>query len=62
MRDRSLVFAAAQIDIKILDAMKRSTQCATIQLDFQMPQRFNLLVCGGAHVRVLLRHGSGKGG
>ncbi|KAJ4462839.1 putative Threonine--tRNA ligase [Paratrimastix pyriformis] len=36
-------FYGPKIDIKILDAMKRATQCATIQLDFQLPQRFNLL-------------------
>jgi threonyl-tRNA synthetase len=31
-----------QIDITISDALRRSHQCATIQLDFQLPQRFNL--------------------
>jgi len=25
-----------------MDALKRSHQCATIQLDFQLPIRFNL--------------------
>lgn len=31
-----------QIDIQIKDALGRNWQCATIQLDFQLPQRFNL--------------------
>ena len=31
-----------QIDIKIKDAIGRLHQCATIQLDFQLPIRFNL--------------------
>ena len=31
-----------QIDITIMDALRRPHQCATIQLDFQLPQRFNL--------------------
>ncbi|GFS88913.1 threonine--tRNA ligase 1, cytoplasmic, partial [Nephila pilipes] len=30
------------IDITITDALKRPFQCATIQLDFQLPIRFNL--------------------
>ncbi|KAJ8304580.1 hypothetical protein KUTeg_018163 [Tegillarca granosa] len=33
---------AEKIDIIILDALKRPHQCATIQLDFQLPIRFNL--------------------
>ncbi|KAH8992157.1 hypothetical protein EDB86DRAFT_2933206 [Lactarius hatsudake] len=32
----------SQIDITIRDALRRSFQCATIQLDFQLPERFNL--------------------
>lgn len=31
-----------QIDIQIQDALRRYHQCATIQLDFQLPERFNL--------------------
>lgn len=31
-----------QIDILIRDALNRNWQCATIQLDFQLPQRFDL--------------------
>ncbi|EJD47876.1 threonyl-tRNA synthetase [Auricularia subglabra TFB-10046 SS5] len=35
-------FYGPKIDITIEDALRRSFQCATIQLDFQLPQRFNL--------------------
>ena len=35
-------FYGPKIDIKIRDALRRSFQCATIQLDFQLPERFNL--------------------
>ncbi|XP_051174135.1 threonine--tRNA ligase 1, cytoplasmic isoform X2 [Leptopilina boulardi] len=35
-------FYGPKIDITITDALKRAHQCATIQLDFQMPIRFNL--------------------
>ena len=35
-------FYGPKIDIKVYDAMKRVHQCATIQLDFQLPIRFNL--------------------
>lgn len=35
-------FYGPKIDITISDAMRRQFQCATIQLDFQLPQRFHL--------------------
>jgi threonyl-tRNA synthetase len=35
-------FYGPKIDFKIKDAIGRQWQCATVQLDFQMPQRFNL--------------------
>eukprot|EP00918_Siedleckia_nematoides_P023985 GHVU01051733.1.p1 GENE.GHVU01051733.1~~GHVU01051733.1.p1 ORF type:complete len:711 (-),score=89.93 GHVU01051733.1:366-2396(-) len=35
-------FYGPKIDITIKDALRRSHQCATIQLDFQLPERFNL--------------------
>lgn len=35
-------FYGPKIDIHVFDALKRSHQCATIQLDFQLPQRFKL--------------------
>lgn len=35
-------FYGPKIDITIEDALRRSFQCATIQLDFQLPERFKL--------------------
>lgn len=35
-------FYGPKIDITIKDALRRSFQCATIQLDFQLPIRFDL--------------------
>ncbi|PAL13928.1 threonine--tRNA ligase [Peribacillus simplex] len=35
-------FYGPKIDFHIKDALKRSHQCATIQLDFQMPDKFDL--------------------
>jgi hypothetical protein len=35
-------FYGPKIDITVYDALKRKFQCATIQLDFQLPVRFNL--------------------
>jgi len=35
-------FYGPKIDITLRDALQRSHQCATIQLDFQLPERFNL--------------------
>jgi len=35
-------FYGPKIDIKVFDALGRRHQCATIQLDFQLPIRFNL--------------------
>ncbi|XP_025748884.1 threonine--tRNA ligase 2, cytoplasmic isoform X5 [Callorhinus ursinus] len=43
-------FYGPKIDIKIKDAIGRYHQCATIQLDFQLPIRFNL-----TYVRNLLK-------
>jgi threonyl-tRNA synthetase len=39
-------FYGPKIDFHILDALKRSWQCATIQLDFQMPEKFDLTYIG----------------
>lgn len=39
-------FYGPKIDIKIKDALGRYHQCATIQLDFQLPIRFNLTYVG----------------
>ncbi|EKX44160.1 hypothetical protein GUITHDRAFT_139997 [Guillardia theta CCMP2712] len=35
-------FYGPKIDITVVDALNRRHQCATIQLDFQLPERFNL--------------------
>ncbi|PWW72342.1 threonyl-tRNA synthetase [Tuber magnatum] len=35
-------FYGPKVDITISDALRREHQCATIQLDFQLPQRFKL--------------------
>ena len=35
-------FYGPKIDIKVMDAMQRKHQCGTIQLDFNLPKRFNL--------------------
>ncbi len=35
-------FYGPKIDIKITDALKRKWQCGTIQVDFNLPQRFDL--------------------
>ena len=35
-------FYGPKIDVHIKDALNRSHQCATVQLDFQMPEKFEL--------------------
>lgn len=35
-------FYGPKIDIKVYDALKRAHQCGTVQLDFQLPIRFDL--------------------
>ena len=39
-------FYGPKIDYHVTDAIGRKWQCATIQLDYQMPQRFNLKYTG----------------
>ena len=39
-------FYGPKIDFHILDVLKRSWQCGTIQLDFSMPERFGLSYVG----------------
>ncbi|WP_048601971.1 threonine--tRNA ligase [Rubeoparvulum massiliense] len=39
-------FYGPKIDFHIYDALKRSWQCATVQLDFQMPEKFDLTYIG----------------
>lgn len=40
-------FYGPKVDIKVMDAMERVHQCATIQLDFQLPIRFDLTYQSG---------------
>ena len=40
------VFYGPKIDIKIRDALQRSWQCTTIQLDFNLAERFNIHYVG----------------
>ena len=35
-------FYGPKIDIKITDALKRKWQCGTVQIDFNLPERFEL--------------------
>nr|CAI5828989.1 unnamed protein product [Callosobruchus analis] len=51
-------FYGPKIDITIQDALQRSHQCATIQLDFQLPIRFNLSYVSetGEKVRPVIIH------
>ena len=47
-------FYGPKIDIKVYDALGRRHQCATIQLDFQLPVRFNLRYHAGAGKGAML--------
>jgi len=41
------VFYGPKIDIKIKDQLGRSWQCSTIQVDFNLPERFQMTYTGG---------------
>lgn len=45
-------FYGPKIDITISDALRRQFQCATIQLDFQLPQKFELEYASGVHSTI----------
>jgi len=45
-------FYGPKIDFHIKDALKRSHQCATIQLDFQMPEKFGLFYINEQNEKV----------
>jgi threonyl-tRNA synthetase len=50
-------FYGPKIDVKLKDALNRRWQCATIQVDFAMPERFDLTFVGsdgGRHRPVML--------
>lgn len=42
LNEKDGAFYGPKIDIHIKDALNRSHQCGTIQLDFQMPEKFDL--------------------
>ncbi len=52
------VFYGPKIDIKIKDALNRSWQCSTIQVDFNNPERFNLVYRGsdGSDYKPIMIH------
>ena len=50
-------FYGPKIDFDVHDALKRTHQCATVQLDFQLPRRFELSYVGAdntAHTPVVI--------
>ena len=51
-------FYGPKIDIKLKDALKREWQCATIQCDFALPEKFNLTYVGqdGKEYRPIMLH------
>ena len=51
-------FYGPKIDFHLVDCIRRTWQCGTIQLDFQMPQRFNLEYIGadGEKHRPIMIH------
>ncbi len=51
-------FYGPKIDFHIKDALKRSHQCATVQLDFQLPEKFALAYIdqGGEQKRPIVIH------
>ncbi|MCS7164159.1 MAG: threonine--tRNA ligase [Thermodesulfovibrio sp.] len=52
------VFYGPKIDIKIKDALNRSWQCSTIQVDFNIPERFEITYRGkdGKEHRPIMIH------
>lgn len=52
------VFYGPKIDIKIKDSLNRSWQCSTIQVDFNLPERFNVTYRGsdGKEHRPIMIH------
>lgn len=52
------VFYGPKIDIKIKDSLGRLWQCTTIQLDFNLPEKFNIFYINekGAKLRPIMVH------
>ncbi len=51
-------FYGPKIDITLMDALKRKYQCSTIQVDFALPERFNMTYVGqdGKEHRPVMIH------
>lgn len=51
-------FYGPKIDIKITDALKRKWQCGTIQVDFNLPERFDIsyIDANNEHARPVMLH------
>ena len=58
MNEGEGAFYGPKIDIKLRDALRREWQCATIQCDFALPERFNLTYVGqdGKEYRPIMLH------
>lgn len=52
------VFYGPKIDVKIKDVLGRSWQCSTVQVDFNLPERFNIeyVAEGGEKKRPIMIH------
>ena len=46
IKDKEGAFYGPKIDFDVKDSMGREWQCATVQLDYQLPKRFNLEYAG----------------
>ncbi len=51
-------FYGPKIDVKITDALKRKWQCSTIQVDYNLPERFDLsyVDANNEHARPVMLH------
>src|SRR5690606_6101238 len=51
-------FYGPKLDIYVTDALERVWQCATVQLDYQLPERFDLTYvdADGSHKRPVMIH------
>ena len=59
VKDGDGAFYGPKIDVTVVDSLRRRHQCATIQLDFQLPERFNLsfsTACAGHEERPVMIH------
>ncbi len=51
-------FYGPKLDFQVKDSLNRDVQCATVQLDFQLPERFSLIYVGqdGSEKRPVVIH------